>query len=80
MSQEFSITKNIHPNFTLYGVGFYIQLTNAIIKTPIELNMAPEGEEPLWASMIEYDDDNYGEEDDVVPQLLIRKPMKISKK
>ena len=57
LSQEFSITKSINPNFTIYGIGFYTQLTNAIIKSPTLVNRAPEGEEPLWASMIEYDDE-----------------------
>ena len=57
LSQEFSITKNLTPNFTFYAVGFYTHLTNAIIKSPTLVNRAPEGEEPLWASMIEYDDE-----------------------
>ena len=57
LSQEFSITKKLSPSFTIYGVGFYTQLTNAIIKCPTLVNRAPEGEEPLWASMIEYDDE-----------------------
>ena len=57
LSQEFSITKNLTPNFTFYVVGFYTQLTNAIIKSPTLVNTAPEGEEPWLQSMIYYDDE-----------------------
>jgi len=57
LSQEFSITKNLSPHFTFYGTGFYTQLTNAIIRCPTLINQAPDGEEPLWQSMILYDDE-----------------------
>ena len=57
LSQEFSITKNLAPNLTFYSVGYYTQLTNAIIKRPTLVNQAPDGEEPFWQSMILYDDE-----------------------
>jgi hemoglobin/transferrin/lactoferrin receptor protein len=57
LSQEISITKNIHPNFTVYGVGFYTQLTDAIVKDSILVNAFPDAEDPLWTNQLIYDDE-----------------------
>ncbi len=58
MSQEISITKNITNKVSLYTIGFYTKLNNAIVKDSIQVNRNPDPNgEPLLASMIEYDDD-----------------------
>ena len=58
LSQEISITANISKNITIYGVGFYTQLTNAIIKDSTQVNINPDQNgEPLLANMILYDDE-----------------------
>tara|TARA_B100000902_G_C27316615_1_gene921730 strand:- start:564 stop:3059 length:2496 start_codon:yes stop_codon:yes gene_type:complete len=58
LSQEISITANISNNITIYGVGFYTQLTNAIVKDSTQVNINPDKNgEPLLANMILYDDE-----------------------
>ena len=58
LSQELSITKNISKKLTCYGVGFYTQLSDAIIKDSIPVNINPSIDgEPLLVNMILYDDE-----------------------
>ncbi|MBF25045.1 MAG: hypothetical protein CMP49_00785 [Flavobacteriales bacterium] len=58
LSQEISITANIAKNLTLYAVGHYTELTNAIVKDSMQVNINPDKNgDPLLANMILYDDE-----------------------
>ena len=57
-SQEFSMTKNLSPNFSIYGVGFFTILNNAIVKDSVQININPDlNGDPFWANQIWYDDE-----------------------
>ncbi|MAQ47462.1 MAG: hypothetical protein CMD27_01095 [Flavobacteriales bacterium] len=57
LSQEVYISKTFNNKFTLYGVGFYTQIQNAIIKDSLKINLNPDVNGiPFWANMVEYDD------------------------
>jgi len=55
LSQEMSVTKKVSAGLTLYGVGFYTQLTNAIIKDTLFYNASPDPNEEYLISAIPYD-------------------------
>ena len=55
LSQEFSITKELSRNITLYGVGFYTQLTDAIVKDTLWYDINPEPTEEYLMSTMPYD-------------------------
>ena len=58
LAQELSITKNLTENLTLYTVGFYTQLNDAIVKDSIKVNQNPDpAGEPWMVGLIEYDDE-----------------------
>ena len=57
LSQEISISKKINNKLSLYGVGFYTRISNAIVKDNFFWNQNPDPNgEPLWAGYAMYDD------------------------
>ena len=58
LSQEIAVSKSFDDFLTLYGVGFYTRMTNAIIKDTMLINLNPNANEPpMWSNMIIYDDE-----------------------
>jgi len=57
-SQEISATKNISNNISIYGVGFFTQLNNAIIKDSLPVNINPDpNDDPFYAYQVLYNEE-----------------------
>ena len=58
LSQEVSVSKNINESLTLYTVGFFTRMTNAIVKDSMSINMNPDPEgEPMFGDMLFYENE-----------------------
>ena len=59
LSQELSVTKNINNQLSIYGVGFYTRIRNAIIKDSMLVNLNPfPDQEPVYINEFIYEDEN----------------------
>ena len=55
LTQEISITKELCDNLTLYGLGYFTQLSSAIVKDTLFRDVNPEPNEEYLVSTMFYD-------------------------